>query len=120
MPWYHGDAAAIGFKFQPQVFESLGNVTDEVNKLIQQLATRIVDRTTVLYSHLIHNWFIRISTTLQKANANIIKIQNDITGNVKRSWIKMNAFSCKRSIIWSYPTGKNKHLHFGLSLLDNS
>ena len=61
--------------FFPLVFETHGFVTEDVKTLIRQLAQRIADRTNSLYSQIVHFWTVKISTILQKANASIIKLQ---------------------------------------------
>ena len=68
---YRADAAVQGMLFVPLVFETHGYV----KTLIRQLAQRIADRTNSLYSQIVHFWTVKISTILQKANASIIKLQ---------------------------------------------
>ena len=72
---YRADAAVQGMLFFPLVFETHGFVTEDVKTLIRQLAQRIADRTNSLYSQIVHFWTVKISTILQKANASIIKLQ---------------------------------------------
>lgn len=74
---YRADAALQNRLFIPLVVESSGLVHEDFADFIKKLAARIADRTNSLYSHLVHYWSIRISTTLQKSNVKILTIQEE-------------------------------------------
>jgi hypothetical protein len=54
-----------------------GFVAEPAVKLIKMLAERIAEKTNCPYSVVVNYWYIRISTSLQKGNAKIIKIIDD-------------------------------------------
>jgi hypothetical protein len=61
-----------GVIFQPIVITSQGIYSDAAAKLVSNLCNEVAKRTNRPYSVIKHNWLVRLSCILNKANASII------------------------------------------------
>jgi hypothetical protein len=69
---YNDTAKDSGVLFQPLVITAQGVYSDVTSQLISRLCNEVAKRTDRPYSVIKHNWLVKLSCILQKANATII------------------------------------------------